>query len=122
MSGHPVGGSSSTGKKLSLTTCLGSTEGIRGVSMKLLMTPSNELQSVVGRFNQVAGSSVGGVFLMNTASECYRKRNRKANIFEWLAQSTKVTPGTPSGDVTVTLYAPAPPSPKMKIMKLHVCV
>lgn len=45
---HSVGGSSSTGAKLSESTCLGSTEYLRGGSMKLLMMSSHAFNMIVG--------------------------------------------------------------------------
>ena len=47
---HSVGGSSSTGAKLLDRTCLGSTEGRIGGSMKLFMISSNVLKINVDNF------------------------------------------------------------------------
>lgn len=45
---HSVGGSSSTGAKLSESTCLGSTKYFRGGSMKLLMISSHAFNTIFG--------------------------------------------------------------------------
>lgn len=57
---HSVGGSSSTGAKLSDKTCLGSTAGLFGGSMKLFMMSSNALKIVVER-DGAGGGAVGAV-------------------------------------------------------------
>ncbi|KAL4385584.1 hypothetical protein GQ457_15G007830 [Hibiscus cannabinus] len=61
---HGVGGSSSTGAKLWERTCLGSTEGRSGGSMKLFMMSSNVLKIVVDNF----GSTL---FLATAGGETY---------------------------------------------------
>lgn len=66
MTSHSVGGSSSTGAKLLERTCFGSTEGLRGGSMKLLMMVSNELKIKAGRDCSVGG---GGLLLITTLLE-----------------------------------------------------
>lgn len=48
MISHSVGGSSFTGAKFCDNTCLGSTEGFSGGSMKLLMMSSNALKISAG--------------------------------------------------------------------------
>ncbi|KAJ6918685.1 hypothetical protein NC651_012827 [Populus alba x Populus x berolinensis] len=60
---HSVGGSSSTGAKLSLSTYLGSTDGRSGGSMKLLMTSSSTLNIIVGWFGSTTRLSFAGDFL-----------------------------------------------------------
>lgn len=62
---HSVGGSSSTGAKLSLSTYLGSTDGRSGGSMKLLMTPSNTLNIMLGWFDSTTRLSFAGDFLVD---------------------------------------------------------
>ncbi len=62
---HSVGGSSSTGAKLSLSTYLGSTDGRSGGSMKLLMTLSNTLKIMAGWFGSTTRLSFAGDFLVD---------------------------------------------------------
>lgn len=49
MTSHSVGGSSSTGAKLSESVNLGSTEGLLGGSMKVFTMLSNALKRVAGK-------------------------------------------------------------------------